>query len=77
MDICGETIRGDAGYSPTFPNLQYISGIMLGQNVSKGVFSGHYNYSLLLGNDQKTGIIIINFYYRKDYEIMKNYISNK
>lgn len=77
MEIYGETIKGDAGYSPTLPSLQYINNVQLGEYVPQGVFSGHYNYSLLLGNSQKTGVIIINFRNSEDYNVMKNYIHNK
>ena len=74
MKINEKIIFGDAAYSRTNKNLQFITNVLEGKYVPQQALTGHYNRSLLLGNSTKTGVIIINFRNQQDYHSISNFI---
>jgi len=77
MEINGQLVTGEGTFSKTNKNIQFISQVKEGKYFDQGVYSGHFNRSLVLGNGNKFNIITINFSKVEEYRIISNYINKK
>ncbi len=76
IDVNGEPIHVIGDYSKTLEYAQYASQILKGSWVPYNSFTGHSNYSFLIGNKHKNNVIILSFKSHDDYHKLHDYIFN-